>query len=96
MKINLNRLTKINWKAKLNDPLFYVQMVISFSLPIAAYLGIKSTDITSWGVLFDNILKALNNPYCVGVGILSAFNALIDSENVEVETVEEPEEVLSE
>lgn len=85
MRINLNRLTKINWDAKLHDPLFYFQMIISFSLPIAAYLGIKATDITTWKALFDNIIKALNNPYCTGIGLISAINALIDSECIEVE-----------
>lgn len=90
MRVNLNRLTKINWDVKLHDPLFYIQMIISFSLPIAAYLGIKATDITTWKALFDNILNALNNPYCTGIGIISAVNALIDSECIEDEmTVEE-------
>lgn len=80
LRFNLRRLTKINWKAKLDDPLFYVQVIVSFSLPVAAYLGIKTTDITTWGALFNNIMRALNNPYCVGIGLISVFNALIDSE----------------
>lgn len=93
MRFNLRRLTKINWKAKLDDPLFYVQVIVSFSLPVAAYLGIKTTDITTWGALFNNISRALNNPYCVGIGLISVFNALIDSEIYEsVELLEEEED----
>ena len=93
MRFNLRRLTKINWKAKLDDPLFYVQVIVSFSLPVAAYLGIKTTDITTWGALFNSISRALNNPYCVGIGLISVFNALIDSEIYEsVELLEEEED----
>lgn len=90
LRFNLKRLTKINWKAKLDDPLFYVQVIVSFSLPVAAYLGIKTTDITTWGALFNSISRALNNPYCVGIGLISVFNALIDSEIYEaVELLDE-------
>ena len=73
---------KINWKIRLQNPIFYLQLALSFCVPVMAYLGINAPDITTWEILFDSVLAALSNPYCLGIGLVSVFNAVVDSSKI--------------
>ena len=69
---------KINLKVRFKNPLFYVQLVLSVLTPILTYLGLTATDLTTWAVLGDVLLKAISNPYVLSLVIVSVYNALVD------------------
>ena len=69
---------KINWKVRFNNPLFYVQVVLSVLTPILAYSGLTATDLTTWAKLGEVLVQAISNPYVLTLVIVSVYNALID------------------
>lgn len=69
---------KINLKVRFNNPMFYVQLVLSVLTPILAYSGLTATDLTTWAALGDVLLQAISNPYVLSLVIVSVYNALID------------------
>lgn len=70
---------KINWKLRLQNPMFYMQVILSFFIPVLGYLGLNWSEITTWASFFDMVFAALNNPYCLSIAALSVFNAIVDS-----------------
>lgn len=70
---------KINWKLRAQNPMFYIQVVLSFFIPVLGYLGLNWSDVTTWGSFFDVIMGALSNPYCLSIAAVSVFNAIVDS-----------------
>lgn len=69
---------KINWKVRFKNPLFYVQIFLSVMTPILTYLGLTATDITTWAIFGDVLLKAISNPYVLLLTFVSVYNALTD------------------
>ena len=69
---------KINWKVRFNNPMFYVQLVLSVLTPILAYSGLTATDLTTWAKLGEVLVQAISNPYVLSLVIVSVYNALID------------------
>lgn len=70
---------KINWKIRLQNPMLYVQIALSFFIPVLGYLGLNWSDVTTWGSFFDVVMGALSNPYCLSIAAISVFNAVVDS-----------------
>ena len=70
---------KINWKIRSQNPIFFVQVALSFFVPVLAYLGLNWSDVTTWGSFFEVIMAALSNPYCLSIALVSVFNAVVDS-----------------
>ena len=69
---------KINWKVRFNNPMFYVQLVLSILTPILTYLGLTATDLTTWSALGNVLLQAVSNPYVLSLVLVSVYNALVD------------------
>jgi len=69
---------KINWKVRLNNPLFYTQVVLAILLPILAYMGLTLQDLTTWFELGKVLLNAVSNPYVLGLVVVSVYNAVSD------------------
>lgn len=69
---------KINWKVRLQNPVFLAQIVMSILLPILTYMGLTMQDLTSWDAVRNVLLQALSNPYILGLVIVSVFNAIND------------------
>lgn len=69
---------KINWKVRIKNPLFWVQVGLSIFTPVMAYLGIAVEDLTSWSVLAATLLEAVKNPYVLGLVVISVWNAVND------------------
>ena len=61
-------MTKINWKVRIKNPLFIVQIILAIFLPILAYLGLTVQDLVSWPILGENTLKSHFKPLRIGVG----------------------------
>lgn len=73
-------MNKINWKVRFNKEnfLFISQVFISVLVPVLTYFGLKVSDLTTWASVGDTFVKAISNPYVVGMVIVSLFNAITD------------------
>ena len=69
---------QINWKVRIKNPLFWVQVGLAVLMPILAYLGIAMEDLTSWSILGATLFEAVKNPYVLGMVLLSVWNAIND------------------
>lgn len=69
---------KINWKVRLKNPVFYVQLLLSIMTPVLTYMGITVKELTSWGILGEVILSAIKNPYVIMSTAVSVWNAITD------------------
>lgn len=47
----------INWKVRMKNPMFWVQILLSVIMPILAYLGLTAEDLSSWSVLGGSACK---------------------------------------
>lgn len=70
---------KLNWKIRSQNPMFYLQIVLSFLIPVLGYFGLNWSEMTTWGSLFDMLYDAFSNPYCLSIALVSVFNAVVDS-----------------
>lgn len=68
----------INWKVRLNNPLFYVSIVLSIVSPILAYFGLSWEQMTTWQALGGLFIEAIKNPVVVVAVLVSLYNAVID------------------
>ncbi|NLW70574.1 MAG: phage holin [Eubacteriaceae bacterium] len=68
----------MNWKVRLNNPIWWVQAVGSVLLPIISYAGLTAKELTSWSALFDLLRSSLSNPYVLYLAALSLWNAITD------------------
>lgn len=69
---------KINWKVRFNNPVFWANLAAAVVLPMLAHLGMSWQEMTSWGALFDAIIKGLGNPIVVVSVVVSVWNLLND------------------
>lgn len=69
---------KINWKVRIKNPVFWAQIAVAIFLPILTQLGLSWEQITTWGALWDLIVKAIGNPVIVVAVIVSVWNAIND------------------
>ena len=70
---------KINWTIRKQNPMFYIQLLLSVFVPVLAYLGINWSDVTTWGTFFQVIVSAVSNPYCLSIVAVSLFNTVVDT-----------------
>lgn len=68
----------INFKIRLKNPIFYVQLLVAVATPVFAYTGLTTSDITSWSKLWSIIVQAVSNPYVIFLIISSLYNAVVD------------------
>jgi phi LC3 family holin len=68
----------INWKVRVKNPLFWVQIALAILMPILAYMGITVEDITTWAILGTTLFEAVKNPYVLGLVVVSVWNAIND------------------
>ena len=69
---------QINWKVRIKNPVFWVQVGRAVLMPILAYMGITVEDLTSWSILGATLLEAVKNPYVLGLVLVSVWNAIND------------------
>ena len=68
----------INWKVRFRNKMFWVQIFLSFFMPILAYYGLTAQDLTTWGSVFNLLGDAIQNPYVVLTIAASLWNAVND------------------
>ena len=71
-------MTKINWKVRIRNPLWLVQIGLAVLTPILAYAGITASDVTTWATLGSLLLGAISNPYVLALVFVSVWNACND------------------
>lgn len=69
---------KLNLKLRLKNPMFIAQIFMSVLVPILGYAGLTVQDLTTWKALLDLFVNAISNPYCLGLMVVSVYNAIID------------------
>lgn len=71
---------KINWKVRFNrnNMTFIFRFIVAVFMPILVYFGLEVTDLTEWPIVWSVLLKALSNPYVVGMSLFNAINVLFD------------------
>ncbi|WP_250277719.1 phage holin [[Clostridium] colinum] len=69
---------KIDWKARVKNPIFWINTIIAFLAPILVYYKVSSEDFTSWSSIFTIGLNALKNPYVLGLALVSLWNNIIN------------------
>lgn len=68
----------MNWKIRIKNPVWWVQMLLAILTPILAYAGLSAQDLTTWNTLGTLILDALKNPYVLSLVAVSVWNACND------------------
>jgi|LGVF01.2.fsa_nt_gb phi LC3 family holin len=69
----------INWKLRLQNPIFWIGMVIGIGSIILGYFGLTAPDLTSWGKVLETVIMAINNPYVVGSIAIYVLGLFIDT-----------------
>lgn len=69
---------KINWKVRIKNPHWWGQIALAVIMPVLGYFGMTGADITTWSILWETLLRALSNPYVIGMAIVCAYNAIND------------------
>ena len=69
---------KINWKVRVQNPVWWVQIALAIFLPVLAYFGLDGKNMTTWGAFFDVLGRAFGNPYVVALMIGSAWGVVTD------------------
>lgn len=71
-------MNKINWKVRLTNPTFIIQMILAIFTPILAYAGLTAEELTTWAKLGEVLWNAIMNPYVLGLVVISVFNTVND------------------
>lgn len=69
---------KINWKVRVKNPYFWIQIVAAIFATILGYAGISGSELTTWSKVFELVAMALSNPYCLFLIAVSVWNAIND------------------
>ncbi|MFQ9125641.1 MAG: phage holin [Butyricicoccaceae bacterium] len=69
----------MNWKIRLKNPVFWVQVLTgALATVLAVYSGLTAADMTTWAGLWGVITGAFSNPYCLFLVASNVWNALND------------------
>ena len=71
-------MNRINWKVRIKNPVFWVQVAIAVILPILTYFGLTWEDMTSWAAIGNLLLQAVKNPVVIADVLASVWNAVND------------------
>ena len=68
----------MNWKIRLKNPVFWVQVLTGAFATVLAYSGLTAADMPTWEGLWGVITGAFSNPYCLFLVASNVWNALND------------------
>ena len=69
---------KINWKVRLCNPVFWVEVAAAVMLPILAQLGLSWEEMDSWAALGAALVEAMKSPVILTAVAVSVWNAVND------------------
>lgn len=65
---------KINWKARMKNPYFWVGLVAV----VMTAVGVSPETFTSWEILRQQLWELLGNPFLLGTALLAVLGVLTD------------------
>lgn len=68
----------INWKVRIKNPLWWVQVVVAICMPLILGMGYEWQDMTSWATLGSTLWAALQNPVVFVAMLTSLWTAVVD------------------
>ena len=68
----------MNWKIRLKNPVFWVQVLTGALATVLAYSGLTAADMTTWAGLGGVLLEAIKNPVILVAVVVSAWNLIND------------------
>lgn len=68
----------INLDVRFQNPQYWFMLGTAVILPMATYMGLNATDITSWSTLGNMFTEAIKNPYLLVMVIANVYNATVD------------------
>ena len=68
----------MNWKIRLRNPVFWVQVLTGAFATVLAYSGLTAESMTTWAGLWSVIVGAFSNPYCLFLVASNIWSALND------------------
>lgn len=68
----------INWKVRIKNPVFWVQIAAAIVLPVLTYLGLSWEDMTTWQAFGGIFMEAVKNPVILVSVVVSVWNAVND------------------
>lgn len=68
----------INWKVRVKNPVFWVNIAAAVFVPMLAGVGLSWEDMTSWAALWGVITETVKSPVIVAATVVSVWNALND------------------
>ncbi len=69
---------KINWKVRLKNPVWWGRMALAVIVPVLSYFGYSFENMTSWEIVGQTLIKAVQNPYVITLALISGFNTVND------------------
>ena len=64
----------INWKVRAKNPYFWLGLIAV----ILAAIGVSPESLTSWSILWGQIMDLLNNPFAIGCVIVAVIGYVND------------------
>lgn len=71
-------MNKINWKVRLKNPVFLMQLALAILLPVLTYCSMEPADLTTWQILGTVLFEAIQNPFLLATVAVSVWNAVND------------------
>ena len=68
----------INWKVRLKNPVFWVQVIASVLMTAFTYNSLSPQDITTWEGLLSLMKGIGTNPYLLGLCFVNLWSAVND------------------
>ena len=71
-------MTKINWMARVKNPIFWVQVMGTILLTALTYNSLQPADLTSWQGVGQLLWGIVTNPYLLVSCLWGVWNAVND------------------
>lgn len=71
-------MTKIDWKVRFKNPIFWFNTVIAIVSPVLMYDNLILSDFTQWDKVIQVTVGAFKNPYVLGLIFVSLWNNIIN------------------
>lgn len=67
----------MNLTVRMRNPVFWAQIFAVVAAQVMAYFGLTGADFTTWPMVWQTVVKAVQNPYlvvCVAVAVAGVLN----------------------
>lgn len=68
----------MNLKVRMKNPVFWVQLIVVTLSVVGSAFSLQASDITSWSMLGELIVKTFSNPYVLWTIVVAVWGVLND------------------